>query len=96
MTPLEFRRAVRGAEHRWQDERERDLIQAWRAMQLYVEVTNTKKLPSLMTVLSRTRSKATASGLELTDLAMLSERIGIPLRKASPEALDALRRMRES
>jgi hypothetical protein len=96
MTPVEFRHAVRGAELRWQDERERDLIQAWRALQLYVEVTNTKKLPGLMTVLARTRQKATTTGLDLTDLAMLSERIGIPLRNASPEALDALRRMRES
>ena len=95
MTPVEFRDAMHGAELRWQDERERDLIQAWRGLQLYVEVTNTKKLPALDVVLSRTRQKVT-TGLQMTELAMLSERVGIPIRPASPEALDALRRMRES
>jgi len=94
MTPLEYRRAIKGAELRWQDERERDLIQAWRGLQLYVEVTNTKKLPSLETVLKRSRQRPTS--LELSDLMMLSEHIGMPLRPASPEALNALRRMRES
>ncbi len=95
MTPLEFRRAVKGAELRWQDERERDLVQAWRAMQLYVEVTNTKKLPGLEAVLMRSRARS-QTGLQMTDLALLSEHIGIPLRQASPEAMDALRRLRES
>jgi hypothetical protein len=95
MTPLEFRRAITGSELRWQDERERDLIQAWRGLQLYVEVTNTNKLPSLKAVLERSRQRTTTA-LEISDLAMLSEHVGIPIRKASPEALDALRRMRES
>ncbi len=96
MTPLEFRRAVHGAELRWQDQRERDLTQAWRAMQLYVEVTNTKRLPGLEQVLARTRPGKHQSGVDLTNLSLLSEHIGIPWRPASPEALDALRRMRES
>ncbi len=54
------------------------------------------KLKPLATLLAQSRPRKPAAGLELSDLAMLSMRYGIPLQPASPEALDALRRLRES
>lgn len=93
MTPCEWAAEHRAAQVVWRDRSERELTQAWMTG-LFLNQAMAGKLKPLATLLAQ--SQPVKPGLQMTDLALLSEHMGIPLRKASPEALDALRRMRES
>jgi hypothetical protein len=90
-----LRREFEIAVLRRRDTEERDVVLAWNTAAL----SRQDKLPSLESLLaqrpqSRTERKTAAA--QRTELALLSERLGIPMQPLSDEAKQALMRLRES
>lgn len=81
MTPREFDIEVRAAQQRWQDESDRDLIQAWRGVAFYTQAV-AGKLISLKDALARNqgRSSRQTPDDQRQVLEFLSKQTGFPLK----------------
>lgn len=94
LTPREWGHEIAAAQLRWQDERERDLGLAWHTASFVLE-GYVGKLPDLRTVIERTRVVRTMTpAAQRSQVAMLSERLGVPLVPISDAAKAALVRLR--
>jgi len=69
----------RFARQKHQDEHDRDLILAWQIMRVNVQTNNTKRLPSLRTLLDRGQPEGPAG--QRAALQQLSARLGIPIQR---------------
>jgi hypothetical protein len=97
MTPRELRDEVASVGLRRKDDGARDLTLAWHAATFGV-AAYVGKLPDLRVILSRVARSADrlTPAAQRTQVALLSEFIGVPMRPLSDEAKRALTRIRES
>ncbi len=98
MTPRELRDEVAVAEAMQRDESVRDLALAWHVATFGI-AAYVGKLPELSTLVNRLRAPAPGRltpEAQRTQVALLSEYMGVSMRPISEEAKQALLRMRES
>lgn len=78
---------------RKREDHERDVTLAWFSAMF----TRQERMPRLDAVLGRLRAQASrlTAAAQHTQLALLSEHVGVPLRPISPEAVAALERLRQ-
>jgi hypothetical protein len=69
----------RYARQKHQDERDRDVVLAWRIMQIKVRTQNAKRLPSLKTLLAEGRPAPKGAAAQRAALYQLSAALGVPV-----------------
>jgi hypothetical protein len=69
----------RYARQKQQDERDRDVVLAWRIMQIKVRTQNAKQLPSLKSLLAEGRPALPGAAAQKAALHQLSAQLGVPI-----------------
>lgn len=98
MTPRELRDEIAVAAEKRRDDSVRDLSLAWHAASFGI-AAYVGKLPELSTVIgwvTAPKSERLTPAAQKAQVALLSEKLGIPIMPISEEAKQALLRMRES
>lgn len=97
MTPRELRDEIAAVGRRRRDDHSKDLVLAWHVATFGVSAY-VRKLPELGVILGRSERGAErlTPAAQRTQVALLSEFMGVPIRPLSPEAKRALARIRES
>lgn len=84
-TPRELRIEFDAARRRAEDEYDRDVVQAWRAVQIFVRTQNDRRMPSLKSLLTahgrRPAARQQTLAQQRSVLHLLSAKYGIPLRQ---------------
>lgn len=95
MSPAEFWIELEAAGKRADDDRRRDLIQAWQIESIALHVRAKKKMPDLAQLLEgKGRAQRQTVRQQRSMLEMLSEQSGIPLRQAGGKGQPAAGRKR--